>query len=546
LTPDDPELLKNMGLALVRMHRWNDSIPVILEAIEKHPDDYPDAVSLLADALFNCGRSDEAWICYQELYKSDESNLYALFQMIAAGLRRVYWDGLQDQISLLKEKSKSFTDPVAAPLVGLAFPGLDSADHRRIAEGHARTAIYTGAPSFQFSVPDAESRNAKHKLRIAYVSGDFRRHPVGFVIAEIIERHDRNAVEVFGYATTADDGSAIRQRLEGSFDCFVDVSGLTVHKFVDRLRADDLDILIDLSGWTLHSRPESIALRCAPVQVNWLGYPGTMGHAALADYIIGDPVITPAEDAAFYTEHIAQLPFCYLPFDTTRTIGERPTRRAAGLPESGFVFCSFNGVYKYNPPLFDLWCSILRDAEDSVLWMSDHGEQTSAALRQEAEARGIDPQRLVFAPRVESQEDHLARVQLADLALDPFPYNSHSTGLDTLWAGVPLLALNGKTFASRVGASMLTASGLEELIADTPEQYRDIALALVKNPERLNELRARLQAARHSSALFDMGGFARNLERLYRAMWQNHCAGKHAAILSAAMPDQGSARLVGE
>lgn len=532
LTPNDPELLKNMGLALTRMHCWGEAVPLLLEAIEKHPDDYLEAISLLADCLFNSYRSDEAWTCYEELHRSDEGNLYALFQLIATGLRRVHWEGMVARIAELRQRSKDFSIALGGPLMSLLFPGLGPRDHRYIAEGHAATILPAG-PSAPFAAaPGAETDSASRKLRIAYLSGDFRPHPVGLIIPEVIERHDRTRFEVLGYSTMPDDGSDSRKRLAAAFDELADVGSLTVRNLTERIRRDRIDILVDLSGWTQHARPESLALRCAPVQVNWLGYPGTMGHQAVADYIIGDPVVTPAGDADYYTETIAQLPFCYLPADTTWRPGNSASRLAEGLPESGFVFCSLNGSQKYNPPLFDLWCGLLRETPGSVLWLSDPGASGAEALRQEAVRRDVQAERLVFAKRVDSKGDHLARIALADLGLDPFPYNSHSTGIDTLWAGVPLLALHGSTFAGRVGASMLLAAGLDDLVAETPEQYREIALDLYRDRRRLDSLRKRLEEAKQAAPLFDMARFTENLEDVYIRMWENHRSGKRQQILA--------------
>jgi len=518
LTPDDPEVLKNMGAALLRMHRWNDAVPILLQAIEKHPGDYAEAISLLADCLSNAHRIDEAWTCFRELYANDDTNLYVLFQLISVSLKRCHWDELPRLIDLLREKSRDFAAPLSSPFWALAFPGLDGVEHRRVAEGHSRNMLPAARPELPPPPLLPVRAGDGHRLRIAYISGDFRRHAVGLIIPEVIERHDRSRVEVYAYSTTADDGSSIHQRLSAAFDRFVDVTDFSVEKLVQRIRADDIDVLIDLSGWTSEGRPEALALRCAPVQVNWLGYAGTMGDGRVADYIIGDPVATPLEHAGFYAERIMQLPHCYLPADATRPIGARPSRVEAGLPESAFVFCSFNNSYKFNPTVFDLWCSVLARAPDSVLWLTHPRESGADNLRKEFGARGIDVDRLIFARRVDDHADHLARMQLADLALDPFPYNSHSTGVDTLWAGVPMVALKGTTFAGRVGASLLTAVGLPELIVENQADYARLALALYADRARLAALHERLRQARATTSLFDMARFTKNLEDLYFEM----------------------------
>jgi predicted O-linked N-acetylglucosamine transferase (SPINDLY family) len=268
------------------------------------------------------------------------------------------------------------------------------------------------------------------------------------------------------------------------------------------------------------------------VIANWLGYPGTMGLESLADYIIGDPVVTPLEAAAGYTEAIAQMPHCYQPNDDRRQIGTPPGRNAAGLPSEGFVFCSFNVAIKITPEVFEVWCDLLRNVPGSVLWLLDPKPTAQANLTREAAARGIDPARLVFAPRMPLR-DHLARLTHADLALDTAPYNSHTTGSDTLWAGVPMVTWLGDTFPSRVGASLLRAVGLDDCIAADINGYRDLALSLARDPERLAALRARLMENRASAPLFDTTRFTRDLEALYTRMWANHQTGRREHLPAA-------------
>lgn len=531
LTPDDPELLKNIGGTFLLMNRWNDAVSVLLEAIEKHPGDFVEAIVLLANALVSGDRLDEAMVCLREICADDATNLAAVFLRIWAGLKLCQWDGLLEELALLQDKSEDFMAPLNNPFRALPFPGLTGGQLRRIAECHCREALPQNVRTAEQWIPDA-SRHGKQRLRIAYISGDFRVHAVGLIIPEMLERHDRSRVEVFAYSTKEDDGSELGRRLEAAFDRFVAVAGMPVHQLAERIRADRIDVLIDLSGWTTGGRAETLYLRCAPVQVNWLGYGGTMGHTRLADYIIGDPIVTPLEHTAYYTETIAQLPHCYLPADTTRTVGERPTRIAAGLPENVFVFCSFNNSYKYNPALFDLWGRLLNEAPDSVLWLAHPGESAAKRLRAEMQRRGVPPDRLIFALRVDAHSDHIARLQLADLALDTFPYNSHSTGVDTLWAGVPMVTCLGGAFSSRVGASIVTAANLPDLVTATPEAYLALALELYRSPEKLASMRRRLNEGKLSLPLFNMKAFATSMENLYFSMWQNFVDGDVKPILS--------------
>lgn len=491
---------------------------------------------MLGDFLFNCKRFDEAWTCYKEIYESDKYDLNALFQLVAVGLHRADWQSLPVRLEDLREKSEGFSvDMKGEPLISLSFPGISSQEHRRIACNKAESVLRAVAPYMTSGSKLQEGLSPGKRLKIGYISGDFRIHAVGQLITELIERHDHEQFEFVGYATTHGDGSDTRTRIELAFDRFVNIGDLAAVNSVSKIRQDELDILVDLSGWTTYHSQEALAIRCAPIQVAWLGYPGTLGRPELADYIVGDPIVTPISDAASYAERIAQLPNCYLPYDTTRQPGAPTTREAHGLPADAFVFCSFNAVYKYNPILFDVWCDILRQASDSVLWLSSASDSVEARLCKEVEARGVASDRLIFAPRVSSFSDHLARARLADLALDPFPYNSHSTGMDMLWAGVPLLALQGESFAGRVGASMLTTMKLKELVADGPIRYREVALCLYRDRAALAATKEKVLSSRTTSSLFDMSRFARDLENLYQRMWLNFCTDRREPLPAVAI-----------
>ena len=514
--PNDPEVHKDIGLALFRMQRWNDAVPSLLKAIELHEDDYIEAVELLAACLLNANRVDEAWTCYRELHQAEPDHVHNLFQFMTSSLRRCYWNDFAEAQQKLRDLSAGLSTCVASPFALASFPGVGLDEFHQVARNHALASI--PASVLDSVAPLPGSVPAGRRVRVGYLSGDFRRHAVGFIIPEVLERHDRSRFEVFAYSThPAEAGDPIRPRLAQAFEHFNEVSDLLVRNLSEKIRADEIDVLVDLSGWTSHGRPEVLALRSAPVQVNWLGYPGTMGHPALADYIIGDPVVTPLEHAEQYSETIVQLPHCYLPADTCRSRRLPPTRTAAGLPEEKFVFCSFNNSYKYNPDVWDLWCSILAAAPDSVLWLGGHGDTVAAHLLAETERRGIAKDRIIFAAHVPSNEEHLARLGLADLALDPFPYNAHSTAVDSLWAGVPMLTLLGEIFAGRVGASVVTAAGLPELAVNSRDAYRSLALDLYRDRARLAELRQRL-AGGVENRLFDMAGFVTALETLYERM----------------------------
>jgi predicted O-linked N-acetylglucosamine transferase (SPINDLY family) len=297
----------------------------------------------------------------------------------------------------------------------------------------------------------------------------------------------------------------------------------------------EIDIAVDLMGYTGECRPGILAQRPAPIQVNFLGFPGTLGSSYL-DYIIADPIVIPEEDRPHYRESVVQLPNTYLPADSLRRIaGRRPSRSEAGLPDQGFVFCSFNNSYKLSPEIFDVWMRLLHAIDGSTLWLPQMNAAAVRNLRREARRHGVTEQRLVFAPFVPGDEDHLARLGLADLFLDTLPYNAHSTAADALWAGVPVLTARGNAFAGRVAASVLTAAGLPELIAQSIEDYEAMALKLAREPHTLAAIKAKLARNRETSALFDTGRYTEALEAAYTEMWRRRRKGEttHFAVPSA-------------
>jgi predicted O-linked N-acetylglucosamine transferase (SPINDLY family) len=531
--PNDPEIHKNLGVAYFRMGRWNDAVAALLKAIEVHPDDYLEAIYMLVWALINAQRMDEAAAVCSALSSGDAASDASLnYALIYIGLRRCDWKDVEENSRRLRTLSDNFSRPIGNAAFAICMPGLDSQDHALIARAYALDSIPVVHLGSTDMLLDGWTKRAG-RLRIGYLSEDLRRHAVGIAIAEVICRHDRSRVELFAYSTGVNDGSELRREFEQSFEHFRDVTSLSVHELAHAIRKDGIDILVDLGGWTGTGRTESLAIRCAPIQVNWLGYGGTLGHPKLADYLIGDPVVTPYSAQGVYTEKIVHMPHSFMPFDTRRAIGTAPTRESEGLPDDAFVLCSFNNSYKFNARVFNLWCDILTRMPDAVLWLPRHNDTVAANLQKEFAARGLEPDRLIFARYVDSAAEHFARLQLADLALDTFPYNSHSTGADTLWAGVPMVAKLGEAFAGRVGASLLAAAGMPELIAGDDEGYARLVLDLYRDRPRLADLRQRLVAARVGAPLFDMKKFARDLEDLYFAMADDAST---VAAASAAKP----------
>jgi predicted O-linked N-acetylglucosamine transferase (SPINDLY family) len=437
------------------------------------------------------------------------------------------WDELDAEAKKLRQLVRDDPSAKIFPFTFLALPESTADEQHRCAQQFAR--IMYGSAVLE-SPPVHRSRGRAHKaLRIGYLSGDYHQHATSFLLAEIIEQHSRRHFHVSGYSYGKQDESAIGKRIRGAFDVMRDVRGASDEDAARMIAEDEIDILIDLKGYTAHARAKICAYRPAPVQVSWLGYPGTLGEARLADYLIADPIVAPRSHAAHFAEKLALLPNCYQPNDRQRKVGEPPSRDAAGLPAEGFVFCCFNQSYKITPRMFDLWCRLLRELPGSVLWLLQTTRAAKAALQAEAAKRGITEDRLVFAPAM-PQEVHLGRLQLADLALDTFPVTSHTTASDALWAGLPLVTFPGETFVSRVAASVLTAGGLPELVAADADAYYRLAKELATAPAELKKLRAKLVRNRDTCPLFDSKRFVRDLEELYQRMWADHLAGRREPI----------------
>jgi predicted O-linked N-acetylglucosamine transferase (SPINDLY family) len=459
---------------------------------------------------------DEAFAVCNAMHEAYPDNPYPLHRLTEVELHRCSWAAIERNIRHLKPMIDS-PSWAANPWGLFKYWGIGMAEFQVMAERFAASMIPQHVRE-HIQVLPMIWRPGQRPLHVAYMSADFGEHPVSNVIAELIERHDRASVRVTAYALNKDDGSEQRKRIESAFDMFTSVDRLSVREIAARIRADAVDVLVDLNGWTGGARAEVLALRAAPVQVSWLGYAGTVGWSPLTDHIIGDPIVIPREHEAFYTERVVRMPHTYMPADTRHPIGTPPTRENLGLPRDGFVLCSFNNSYKLNPPCFDLWCRILMQIPDAVLWLSQGSDTVKGNLRREAEQRGVAGERLVFATRAPARADYLARIGVADLALDPFPYNSHSTGVDALIAGVPLVTKLGDTFPSRVGASLVAAAGLPELAAADEAGYEALVLRYYHDRSKLAAIRQRLADARAMAPLFDMGSFAHDLEALYLTM----------------------------
>ncbi|VFU09485.1 tetratricopeptide repeat protein [Methylocella tundrae] len=514
LRPNFAEVYVNLGNALQSQSAFDDAIEAYSQAILLRPT-MADAHANKGAALEALGRLPEAIASFRVAVEIDPQLVDIRIWLHHKRRAICDWDGIEaEEAELLKFMESGSSAPHPFSILSMATsPALQLRVARAAAAG------------FAIQPPDFAPRRAEasaRKLRIGYLSNDFCRHATAILVAELFELHDRARFEITAYSHGPDDHSEIGARLRKAFDHFVDLRALSDDEAARRIHADGIDILIDMKGYTSGARTGIPARRPAPVQASFIGFPGTMG-ADFIDYIIADPFVLPMDQQSAFVEKIVQLPHCYQPNDTRRLIADvTPTRAQCGLPERGFVFCSFNNSYKLTPAFFDIWMRLLRAAPGSVLWLLEANALVKENLRRQASQRGVDPDRLVFAPRIPSPE-HLARHRLADLFLDTLPYNAHTTASDALWAGLPVLTCAGDTFAGRVAGSLLHAVGLPELITASLDDYEALAGKLsCGDPRLLQGLRHKLLGARLASPLFDSARYARHFEAALTQMWENH------------------------
>ena len=463
-----------------------------------------------AKVMFDLSRWSDAVACYDRVLALVPGYEHIKGQRVFARLQAADWDGIEDDAAeVVADVRRSL--PASPPFQFLAISDSAADQKACIAAFTVRHAA-SGPPEW------TGERHAHDRIRIAYMSPDFRDHAMTFLAAGLFEHHDRDRFETIALSLGPDDGSEMRRvRLPAAFERFIDVRANSDAEIVALIRDLEVDICIDLAGHTTDSRTGVLAARPAPVQVNYLGFPATMG-AAHYDYIIGDRVVIPEESRSSYTENVVYLPDCYQANDDRRPLPEPPSRALAGLPEEGFVFCCFNGAYKLRPTVFDVWMRLLGSVPGSILWLVARDAVANDRLRAEAQRRGTNPGRLIFARSVPYAE-HLARFQLADLFLDTIPYNGGATTSDALWCGVPVVTCSGEAFASRMAASLLNAVGKPELAVGNLDEYEALALRLAQDPAHLNSLKAHLAEHRSAFALFDTVRFTRNLEAAYVQMW---------------------------
>ncbi len=515
----DPEMLTILGATRALLGKPVGAVQAFLKALVANP-----AVGSLHYRLglaFNdLGMKSEAAECFR-------TGLILGLGPMEPGVRDLLafyereicdWRGGDTQVKALRESIERMPKDAAVRNTPFAHVTLLDDPAMQLKAARACARHYATMPRLPARQPEPRER-----LRIGYVSADFHSHATSFLMAELLERHDRTRFEVFVYSHGRNDGSSTRPRIVAAAEHFADVLEMSMVQIARRIRDDGIDILVDLKGYTQESRPQVFAQRPAPLQVSYLGFPGTTG-ADYIDYVIGDPIVTPLEHAPWFSEKIAQLPGCYQCNDGTRPLPVVPSRASQGLPEYALVLCGFNQPYKISPEVFDAWCRILQAVPHAILWLLHWNKDAPDALRREAATRGVDPHRIVFAPTV-PQVDHLNRIGCADLSLDTWPCNAHTTASDSLWAGVPLVTMRGRTFASRVAGSLLHAVGLDELVCDNVRQYESLVCELLADPGRRRALRSRAEAARSTSSLFDGSMLARQIEALYLRMWERALSG---------------------
>lgn len=479
---------------------------------------HPRSHYLLGCALSELQQFEEAAEAFRTAWVLEPRQLEALEMSVHRQQHACRWAGFDADVEAIRRAHAAGQATRSVPFALLPMP-LDAATQRAAAALHARA--HAGPAGRARATPPRV--RAQGRLRIAYLSSDFKRHATTQLMLQMLERHDRGAFDIVLYSHADDDGTDVRRRVEAACTRFVDISRIDDEQAASLIRRDGIDILVDLKGYTAGARIGIFGRRPAPLQVGFLGFPGTCG-ADFLDYFIGDRVTTPPALAPHFAEKLAQMPHCCQPNDGTRALPAAAARRDLGLPEDAFVMASFNQAYKITPAVFDTWCALLREIPGSVLWLMQTNEQAARNLAREAAARGIGPGRLCYAPPL-PLEQHMARLQAADLFVDTTPCSAHTTASDALWVGLPLVTVCGETFASRVAASLLTTQGVPELVAPDLGTYANIVRTLAADRGRLAALRARLVRARRERPLFDGARFARDLEALYLRMAERSRAG---------------------
>ena len=530
LDPNITDAYYNLGNCFRYKGQLDDAISCFQRALKLKPD-LAEAYNNMGVAFMDQGKINEAISCHQKALQLKPDYTEAYRNMLYQLQQTCLWQELKAMTAkldgLIRKALDNRTRPAETPFLNITRYA-DLSNNFAIAELWSNEiSIAMSILKLHFSFDDR--RTDKTKLVIGYLSSDFRNHAIAHLMLSLFGLHKRDAFEIFCYSYGKDDRSYYRDRIQHDCNKFVDISSLSYSDAAKCIYKDRVDILVDLKGYTWGNRLAICALRPAPIQVSYL-YPGTTG-ADFFDYIITDKIVTPEDHAPYYSENFVYMPHCYLVNDHTQSISSKEWKREDfGLPESSFIFCSFNLPYKIDPVMFDIWMRILKQVQESVLWLLLDNKIAEENLRREAEARGVKSERLIFAEML-PKDEHLGRMRFANLALDTRIYNGHTTTSDSLWAGVPVITLQGAHFASRVSSSILTAIGLSELITHSLEEYEALSVRLANNTLELQEIRQRIATNRLKAPLFDTPRFVRNLETAYKEMWKIFLAGEAPRLI---------------
>ncbi|HEY6513883.1 MAG TPA: hypothetical protein VI032_18035 [Burkholderiaceae bacterium] len=523
----------SLAVALQRLNQHQPAVQAFLEALALKIDDA--LVHFRMGMSFKeLGLKAEAAECVRTALALGlgTSELSARALLVFLEREACRWDFADTELRQLRQAVQAAPQGAALETGAFVHAVLvdDPIEQHKVATHYARHLA-----ARTVGLPRRPARAHGGRLRIGYLSADFHQHATSQLTVQMFEAHDRSRFDVTLFSAGPDDGTALRERMRAAAEHFVDLHGLGLPQMAAAIRQHDIDILVDVKGATYGSVMQVMAHRPAPLQVNWLGFPGTSG-ADYIDYLIGDAVVTPLEHETHFSERIAQMPLCYQPNDRRRALPQPQPRAHWGLPEQALVLCGFHQSYKISREVFECWCRLLQTLPDAVLWLLCWNANVQAALTRAAAALGIDPARLVFAPRLPADQ-HLSRLAAADIFLDTWPCNAHTTASEALWAGVPPVTLIGETFAQRVAASLLHASGLPELVCADVAHYERTVHELAASPQRRAALRTQLIAQR-GTPLFDGVRFARDIESLFERMWTRAVAGLPPEHL-AAQPSVG-------
>lgn len=516
LNPNNPAAQYNLGNALRELGQLQEAVQCFVNTLKLTPSD-ADAHNNLGNVYRELGQLDKAVNSYKQALKHNSHLHHALAHLIHQKQHMCDWDGLNEEIETLRSIVMHLPTAQIAPFAFLSMPNT-TADEQLVCANQWAVQQYSTLTAVKDQLNFSFKRQPHQKIRIAYLSADFRLHPLAFLITELLENHDRTQFEIYAYSYGPNDQSGERQRIINAVDHFIEIQSLNDIEAARHIHQQKIDILVDLTGYTKGSRTGIVALKPAPISINWLGYPGTMGMIngqSLFDYLIVDEVI--GANTLHFSEQCIPLP-CYQPNNSNRPIGDAGTRDQHHLPDNAFVYCCFNQTFKISAEIFTVWMHILQNVPHSVLWLLDCNPWAKQNLMKQAEKAGVAPERIVFAPRT-NIANHLARHQFANLFLDTQPYNAHTTASDALWMGLPVVTCLGDTFPSRVAASLLITTCCKELVVNNLAEYEQLSIDLAMNQEKLNKLKQTLGA--NKEKLFNNKGYVKALESKYNKIYHD-------------------------